>query len=589
MYQKLSFRKKLFIYLALIFAVFTVLVLIFQYNREKDFKQKQLEISLDDITEITNNFIKVNGLTDSDNYKLIDSVMTLIPKSNIRITVINPTGTVIYDSEVEDLSTMENHLYRTEVRGSVASKYGSTIRKSATTGKSYYYYSKFYSSYFIRTAALYDVRVIDFLRIEKMFLVYLIALFLVVCIVLFFLTDTISKTLINLKDVAIKLSAGNNDVSEIKFPNDELGVISNQIVAVYKKLNRAKEEVSNEKNKLYSHLHALEEGIAFFSSDKKKTLTNNHFIQYLNFISDTSTISAETIFEIKELEPIVRFIDKNLNSTKNNSNSLDSTVEEEYDFSKNNKFFNVKCIFFNDKSFEIVITNTSKHEKRRRVKQQMTSNISHELKTPVATVMGYLETLQNNKVDAEKQNYFIDKAYSQAKRLSDLIEDISTLNKIEEAKEQFVFEEINIYDLVSEIKENLQLGLSANKVKVDINIGRSLVLQGSKSLLFSVFYNLFDNAIKYGGENIEIIISHHNEDKEFHYFSFSNSGNEIEKQHLPNIFERFYRVDSGRSRKTGGTGLGLAIVKNAILLHNGEISAKNYAEGGVEFMFTLAK
>ncbi|TFH38686.1 MAG: two-component sensor histidine kinase, partial [Bacteroidia bacterium] len=114
-------------------------------------------------------------------------------------------------------------------------------------------------------------------------------------------------------------------------------------------------------------------------------------------------------------------------------------------------------------------------------------------------------------------------------------------------------------------------------------------INGNRSLLFSVFYNLFDNVIKYGGDNIEIHLNNYLDDQNYYYFSFANTGNEIDEKHLSRIFERFYRIDDGRSRKTGGTGLGLAIVKNAILLHRGEISARRYKDGGLEFLFTLGK
>ncbi|MCP4178797.1 MAG: GHKL domain-containing protein, partial [bacterium] len=240
-------------------------------------------------------------------------------------------------------------------------------------------------------------------------------------------------------------------------------------------------------------------------------------------------------------------------------------------------------------SFEIVITDTTKLEKRKLIKQQMTANIAHELKTPVATVMGYIETLQNNNLDEEKKKYFIDKAYAQANRLSELIEDISMLNKIEEAKEHFIFEQVNIKQIVSDVNESLALKSKDNILDVCIKLESSVVINGNKSLLFSVFYNLFDNAIKYGGENIKISIINYLEDDEYYYFSFSNTGNSLDPKHLSRIFERFYRIDDGRSRKSGGTGLGLAIVKNAVQLHNGEITARNYKDGGVEFLFTFAK
>ena len=259
------------------------------------------------------------------------------------------------------------------------------------------------------------------------------------------------------------------------------------------------------------------------------------------------------------------------------------------DLQKNNRYFNVKCVFFQDKSFEIVISDTTKLEKRRMIKQQMTSNIAHELKTPVSSVMGYLETLQRNKLDPEKKKYFIDKAHAQAKRLSDLIEDISTLNKIEEAGENFAFERLKIRGIVEEVEEHLKQRLEEKHIRVNIDLQKKLEVYGNESLLFSVFYNLFDNVIKYGGDHIEIRLTSYLEDKKYVYFSFANTGNVIDEAHLTRIFERFYRIDDGRSRKTGGTGLGLAIVKNAIQLHHGEISARQYKDGGVEFLFSLAR
>ena len=395
------------------------------------------------------------------------------------------------------------------------------------------------------------------------------------------------ETVVKLKDFAVRLSKSGELKEAIQFPNDELGTISNQIVTIYNKLNIAREEILVEKNKLFSHLNALNEGIAFFSHDKKKILTNNHFIQFLNLISEESNISAEKIFEVKDLKPINKFINKQLNS------GLEIWSEKlpqiETNLIKNNKYFNVKCVFFQDKSFEIVITNTTKLEKRKRVIQQMTLNIAHELKTPVATIMGYFETLQQYTIDQEKQEYFIDKAFMQTKRLSDLIEDLSMLNKIEEAKEHFFFEEVNVNDIVDEVYDDLKLRLEEKNIQVHLQFPKPIFLDGNDSLLFSVFYNLFDNVIKYGGENIDLTITNYLDDNNYFYFSFSNTGHNIDEKHLSRIFERFYRVDKGRSRKSGGTGLGLAIVKNAIELHDGEIIARNMKTGGVEFLFTLAK
>lgn len=584
---KLSFRQKLFISLSIIFTVFTLLVLLFQFNREKNYRKSQLENTLDNVTELAHNYIARYHLAENKDFGRLDSLMEIIPVPNIRVTVIGAEGTVLYDSEVPDYETMENHLARPEVRESVASDAGANIRESATTGNIYYYYAKFYSVYFIRTAALYDVRVENFLHVEKLFIFYLVLLFLITFLVLLFITRRISETITKLKDFVVRLRSGEVVDRAIEFSRDELGTISRQITSIYKELDDARKNVLIEKNKLYSHLNALNEGVAFFSPEKDKVLANNHFIQYLNLISDKSTISAEYIFKIREMERIVGFIDQQLE----NSGAIrgDDLPQTELDLSKNNRYFNVKCVFFQDRSFEIVITDTTKLEKRKLIKQQMTSNIAHELKTPVATVMGYLETLQHNTISPEKQKYFIDKAHTQARRLSDLIEDISTLNSIEEAGENFVFEPVNIANVVSEVQEQLKLKLDEHHIKVHSDLPGKLIVNGNRSLLISVFYNLFDNVIKYGGDRIGIYISNYLEDKKNYYFSFANTGNDIDEKHFSRIFERFYRIDDGRSRKSGGTGLGLAIVKNAILLHNGEISARKYKERGVEFLFSLGK
>lgn len=587
MLPKMSIRRKLFLSFSIVFILFTTFVLLFQYQREKDFRTGQLEVTLDNITELTQRFIVENEIPESRNFRMIDSLMKILPGPETRVTVISPTGVVFYDSEVSEVELMENHLHRPEIQMSVADDYGANIRKSVTTGRSYYYYAKFYTDYFVRTAALYDVRMKDFLHVERLFIIYLILLFLIVSAILQFITRRFSDTVTKLKDFAIRLSSGVEVRETIEFPNDELGTIGSQITSIYKELSEAKEKLDLEKNKLFSHLSALNEGIAFFSSQKEKVLSNNHFIQNLNLLYDKATVSAEKFFEIKEMKPIHQFIDEQLQR-----NELIKTGElptMDMDLQKNMRYFNVKCVFFQDKSFEIVISDTTKLEKRKMIKQQMTSNIAHELKTPVSSVMGYLETLQHNNLDPEKKRYFIDKAHAQAKRLSDLIEDISTLNKIEEAGENFEFKKLKIRKIVDEVEEHLEQRLQEKHIKVKDDISKKLEVEGNESLLFSVFYNLFDNVIKYGGDHIEIKLSNYLEDKKYLYFSFANTGSDIDEKHFTRIFERFYRIDDGRSRKTGGTGLGLAIVKNAVQLHNGEISARKYKDGGIEFLFSLAK
>jgi len=587
MERKLSFRQRLFLNFSIIFAVFTVLVLIFQFEREKSFRRTNFEVTLNDITELTHLYISKNGIYGNSNYHLIDSLVTILPESNIRITVINPTGRVLYDSEA-DAATMENHLQRPEIQEAIRAEFGSNIRESETTGNSYYYYARFYPDYFVRSAALYNVQVKDYLHVERLFITYLILLFLIVSLALMILTRRFSETITKLKEFSIKIRTSEEPLERVEFPSDELGVISAQITSIYNELYQAKLEITAEREKLFSHLNALNEGIGFYNSDKIPILTNQQFIHNLNLISDASSATADKVFEISELEPIVRFIDAQL-ETEDQIDPERLPVEEIV-LQISARYLTVKCMFFSDRSFEIVITDSTKLEKRKLIKQQMTSNIAHELRTPVASVLGYLETLQQKSVPKETRKHFIKRAYAQAERLSGLVEDIASLNKIIEAGSNYSFEPLNVTNIVNEVLEHLKMKFEANRIQVHVDLPSKLVVNGNASLLYSVFYNLFENAIKYGGEDIEIYLKNYLEDKKYVYFSFANTGRPIDEVHLTRIFERFYRIDDGRSRHRGGTGLGLAIVKNAIELHKGKITVTNYKDGsGVEFLFTLSK
>jgi signal transduction histidine kinase len=305
-------------------------------------------------------------------------------------------------------------------------------------------------------------------------------------------------------------------------------------------------------------------------------------------ISERSTISAEHIFTIPEFGKVVEFIEQNRNSESQIQGK--ELPQIEYTIEKREKYFQVRCIIFVDRSFEILISDVTRPEKQRLLKQQLTSNIAHELKTPLSSIKGYLETLLNNQnIPAEKQKYFLEKAYAQSERLTDLLNDISLLNNIEDSGGLFEFKPLMLKPVIRDVVENLKSRLTDKNMDCKIEVESDVVINGNESLLFSVFQNLIENSINYAGPDAQISIRKYLEDDKYYYFQYTDSGVGIQEEHLPRIFERFYRIDYGRSREMGGTGLGLSIVKNAILLHKGEISVKNRPEGGLEFLFSLAR
>ncbi len=225
-----------------------------------------------------------------------------------------------------------------------------------------------------------------------------------------------------------------------------------------------------------------------------------------------------------------------------------------------------------------------------RLKRQLTQNIAHELKTPVSSIRGYLETIMDNPdMDESMRNDFISRCLAQSTRLGNLINDITLLSKIDEASSTFTAEDVDIEQLVSEIKKEVEPQLESKKMKMLVLIPPRIIARGNQHLLYSIFRNLTDNAIAYAGQNATITVQYIEENPELYFFSFSDNGVGVPPEHIPHLFERFYRVDKGRSRKLGGTGLGLAIVKNSVILNGGKISVKIAKSGGLEFNFSLKK
>lgn len=227
------------------------------------------------------------------------------------------------------------------------------------------------------------------------------------------------------------------------------------------------------------------------------------------------------------------------------------------------------------------------HQEKLRIKRQLTNNINHELKTPVAAIQGYLETIIANKdLTDEERNSFISKCYSNSQRLTQLLQDVSTITRLEDGSSRIECERIDLNTIIDEICSDVALMPDEVRMRMNVDMPKPMMVRANSSLLMSIFKNLTDNALAYSGGR-DIYITARECDNGMYAITFADNGIGIDEDHLAHIFERFYRIDKGRSRKLGGTGLGLSIVKNAILFHGGDISVKNREVGGLEFTMTL--
>lgn len=228
-------------------------------------------------------------------------------------------------------------------------------------------------------------------------------------------------------------------------------------------------------------------------------------------------------------------------------------------------------------------------QERSRLKRQMTNNLNHELKTPIGVIRGYLDTIQSNPdMDEATLRRFIDRAHQNVERLCTMIEDVSTITRLDEGASNIPMEEVDLHELVYNIEHDLMASGTLGDMEFVNEVPLSCHVMGNSTLLISMLSNLCRNAVAHSkGTKIglKLIV----ESKKFYTFGFWDNGQGVENEHLNRLFERFYRIDSGRSRKVGGTGLGLPIVKSTVEAHGGTISVHNRATGGLEFIFTLPK
>ena len=226
-------------------------------------------------------------------------------------------------------------------------------------------------------------------------------------------------------------------------------------------------------------------------------------------------------------------------------------------------------------------------DKENQMRRELTQNIAHELKTPVASILGYTETiLEHPDMSTDTRRQFLERTQSQANRLTSLLQDLSTLNRMDYASDLITIERVDVSHIVADIIKETQLITQSKNMTVRNNLPQDIIINGNHSLIYSIFRNLMDNAINYAGDGTTVSISAKERNSRW-YFTFSDNGTGIDSEHLSRIFERFYRIDKGRSRALGGTGLGLAIVKNAVVLHGGIIKAHSAKDGGLCFNFSL--
>lgn len=569
--RRWTYKKQLLFYFTGVFFLFALLLVIFQLRSERNYKQKMLEFRLSAYSDIVSKSRGDYG-----------AVVTKMP-DDLRVTVMDLHGDVLFDS-VKDKEGMDNHSSRPEVRSALHGMQGYSIRTSDSTGIPYFYFAKFYGDIIIRVALPYELDVKHFFRPDFIFLILAFLIFIVALFTVLFLADKFGQGVARLHNLAEAAKTGSVDYDRISFPDSELGDIGVTMLESYRRLDESNKIIALEKERLALHIHYYDEGIAIFSPEKKKVYANPKFIQYVNTLLDRPTPDLNDIWKSPVFAPLEEFL------AGNSYGSSDSVPVFPFKVRKGARDYGIRLLVYPDGGFEITINDVSAAEKNRLVKQQMTNNIAHELRTPVSSIRGYLETLVTcGDISPERRQMFLDRAYAQVMRLSDLIRDIALITKIEEAPEQLAKEKLNLKSVTDEIFEEFRETIEREDMKVENLLPDNLEITGNASLIYAIFRNLVENSVKYAGHGVTLHIECYAKGDGYCHLTYYDTGKGVSEEHLAKIFERFYRISEGRTRDAGGSGLGLSIVRNAIAFHKGDVRAVNRRDGGLEFLFSLSE
>lgn len=469
---------------------------------------------------------------------------------NERITLISPDGTVIADT-VADAESLENHSERDEIKQAMRNGSGISSRYSDTlTEKIVYYAVKMEDGNILRVSARhYTVVIILLGLIQPILVVALIAILLSM-----WLCHRLSVKLVEPINRLDLEYPENNETYE------ELTPLLKKITHQRKTIDKQLKDAIHMQEEFKLITENMNEGFLVIDKDMRILTYNSSAMKFLD-ISET-----ESIFSVNRTKEFRKMLERVL---------FGERYELETESNERCCRFIANPVFDEDRVIGavIVILDVTESVNREKLRREFTSNVSHELKTPLTSISGFAEIMKNGDTPAEMVVDFSDSIYDEAQRLISLVSDIMKISELDEKSVFYEKETVDLYALSLEVAERLRAEADKKNVKINVT-GDTAEVIGVRKILDEMIYNLCDNAIKYNKDNgiVDIIISSSDNKVKL---TVRDTGIGIPTAQQSRVFERFYRVDKARSKAVGGTGLGLAIVKHGAMYHNAEIELES--------------
>ena len=500
-----------------------------------------------------------------------DGVISISDLRNLhiddRVTMIGPDGTALFDNYAS-YDKMENHFEREEIKEAMTVGEGFSSRASETLGKGILYYAvKLPNGNILRFSRTNDV----IFQQANLLFVYLIGIFLLVLIGAFIAAKSITdKVLRPLEQLDLEKATAD----AVVYP--ELQPILNYFSLQKERLGREMRRYKSKKQELKAVSNNMNEGMLFLDTHWNVVSINKSAVNF--FGKEKQYLLGCNLLSLDGSEEVQRLL-----------NEIATNGKGRLILNRGSSYFQLNGSRIADKGFVLLIMDVTERTASEKLRREFSANVSHELKTPLQSVLGYSEIMLSGLVRPEDTKRFLQKIYDEAQNLLRLIDDIMKLSKLDELSHDML-EEFSLQQIAQ--KAICRLRDKAKKLEVELILedttAKPGVILGISSLMEEIFFNLLDNGLKYNreGGNVTLKIS---ESENKYTVSIKDTGIGIATEELPHIFERFYRVDRSRHKAVEGTGLGLSIVKHGVLFHGGTVRVFSTIGEGTEFVLKFPK
>lgn len=549
--NKKIFRSSLLVALLVLTASFVMMIgILFNYF--------QLQIE----KELKNEAIYISAAIENEGTEYLKNIVN----NEKRVTLISADGTVIADTSVE-ADELENHLDREEIKKALADGHGTSVRYSETLTEKVVYYAELLDDGSILRVSTKQYTVVTvLLGLSQSISVVILLTF----ILSFILSRRVSKSIVKpINELDLDNPENNNTYEEL---SPLLSKISSQHKTIEKQLHEAKKQ----QEEFSLIIENMSDGLLIIDKNMQVLMCNTSAKKLLNASENVNG----NVFSVNRSKSFRQSVEKSLGGERFENEMVYD--DRHYNIIANPVYEDSEII-----GAFIVIIDITDTIQREQMRREFTSNVSHELKTPLTSISGFAEMMMNGGIDEATVKDFSKSIYDEAQRLISLVIDIIRISELDEKSNMFVKEKVDLYELSEEIIERLKPHADKKSIKMNIFGGKAQVY-GVRKILDEIIYNLCDNAVKYNnnGGTVDIIVG--TTDNET-ILTVRDNGIGIPKNAQKRVFERFYRVDKSRSKEKGGTGLGLSIVKHGAVFHNAQITLESQINEGTSITLKFPK